>query len=155
MEAHLKDRPSKVIYPISLQNGIREKAVETLKSKLLPDKKIIKIILIGSSVKGGFGEYKPPGFRGSLYSDFDFIIFIKDDFVIPDWLKREPDGKPFPDDELNLTYRNKEFVDGKYDAEIFFIREKNMKNPIFQSLGEDAGIPMTPASKHRHIVIYP
>lgn len=125
-----------------------------MKSKLLPDEKIIKIILIGSSVKNTFGEYERPGFRGSLFSDFDFIVFVDDDYEIPEWLDREPDGKPFLDDSMNLAYRNKNFVEDKYDVEIFFIRKSNMQDPKIQELGELAGIPMTSESKHDHSIIY-
>ena len=109
---------------------------------------------MGSSVKGAFGKYDSPGFRGSLYSDFDFIIFVEDDYVIPDQLNRELDGKPFSDGELNLAYRNKNFVDDKYDAEIFFIREANMHKQDIIEEGEGAGIPMTENSKHKYIIIY-
>ncbi len=154
MENHFKTRPSKKIYPPGLQKTLRNKAIEIIKSKFLPDNQIIKIILIGSSVKGEFGEYDPPGFRGSLYSDFDFIVFVKDDYIIPGWLIKEPEGKPFPDDKLNLAYREKNFVDDKYDAEIFFIREKNAININIRALGEKAGIPMTNKTKHKYIVVY-
>jgi len=120
----------------------------------LPDDKIIKIILIGSSIKNTFGEYEPLGFRGSLFSDFDFIVFIKDNYQIPTWLDIEPDGKPFPDKNLNLACRNKKFIENKYDAEVFFIRESNMQNLNICKLGELAGIPMILDSKHKHLIIY-
>ena len=110
--------------------------------------------MIGSSVKNSFGQYEPPGFRDSLFSDFDFIIFVEDDYQIPDWLDREPDGKPFPDDKMNLAYRNKNFIQNKYDAEIFFIKRETSENPENQKLGEQAGIPMTTTSKNKYIIIY-
>jgi len=84
MEEHLKTRSSKHPFSLEVQNQLRDQAIEKIKSLLLPDDKIIKIILMGSSVKGAFGKYDSPGFRGSLYSDFDFIIFVEDDYVIPD-----------------------------------------------------------------------
>lgn len=154
MEEHLRKRPDKKIFFEELISVLRETAVDKIKSKLLPDKKIIKIILIGSSVKNTFGEYEPPGFRGSLFSDFDFIVFADDNYEIPRWLDREPDGKPFPDDKLNLAYRNKNFVEGKYDVEVFFVRKSDMQDSKIQELGELAGIPMTPESKHKHLIIY-
>lgn len=154
MEEHFKNRPSKKVFSLDLQSSLKEKAIKKIKSKLLSDDQIIKIILIGSSIKGVFGEYEPPGFRGSLFSDFDFIVFAKDQYVIPAWLTREPDGKPFPDDKLNLAYREKNFIDNKYDAEIFFIRESNMNNLEIQELGEEAGIPMTNKTKHKYIEVY-
>ena len=154
MEDYLKSRPNKNVYPIEIQDSLRDKAIEKIKSKLLPNKKIIRIILIGSSLKNYFGEYEPPGFRGSLYSDFDFIVFVEDDYKIPTWLNKEPSGKPFPQNELNLAYRNKKFIDKKYDVEIFFIKRKNMNNKQIQKLGETAGIPMTNKSKHKHLVVY-
>jgi len=147
-------RPKKTHLPRKIQKSLKDKAIELIKSKLLPDSKIIKIVLIGSSLKGTFGEYEPPGFRGSLFSDFDFIVFVDDDYEIPDWMEREPDGKPFPDDKLNLAYRNKRLIDDKYDVEVFFIRWSNMNNPIIQKQGEEAGIPMTKNTKHKHEVIY-
>ncbi|NQU78416.1 hypothetical protein HQ545_01475 [Candidatus Woesearchaeota archaeon] len=153
-EEHSQKRSKKIHLPLETQKSLRGKAIDLIKSKLLPDSKIIKIILIGSSLKGTFGEYKPPGFRGSLFSDFDFIVFVEDDYEIPGWLDREPDGKPFPDDKLNLAYRNKRVIDDKYDVEVFFIRKSNMNNLNIQKQGEEAEIPMTENTKHKHKVIY-
>jgi len=150
----LKVRPQKKVFQKEEIDSLRNQAIEKIKSKLLPDEKIIKIILIGSSVKNSFGEYEPPGFRGSLFSDFDFIVFVEDNFEIPKWLDREPDGKPFPDESMNLAYRNKKLIDDKYDVEIFFVRESNAQNSIIQKLGEKAGIPMTSNSKHKHLIVY-
>lgn len=79
---------------------------------------------------------------------------MEDNYTIPKWLEREPTGKPFPDDKLNLAYRNKKFIDNKYDAEVFFIRKESMNNPKIQELAELAGIPMTNKSKHKHLVLY-
>ena len=155
MEEHLKKRPPKKIFPTEEIDSLRNQAVEKIKSKLLPDEKIIKVTMIGSSLKNSFGEYEPPGFRGSLFSDFDFIVFVEDDFEIPSWLDREPDGKPFPDDNMNLAYRNKKFIDDKYDIEVFFIRKSNMQDSKIQELGELAGIPMTSDSNHKHLIIHP
>ncbi len=154
MEDYLKKRPVKEVFQKKEIDFLRNKAIEKIKSKLLPDSKIIKIILIGSSIKDTFGRYEPPGFRGSLFSDFDFIVFIKDDYKIPSWLEQEPNGKPFPDNNMNLAYRNKKFIENKYDIEIFFIKESNIQNQTIQKLGELAGIPMTSTSKHKHLVIY-
>lgn len=150
----MKTRPSKQKYPVEEIVQLRKKAIEKVTSKLLPDEKIIKILLIGSSVKNDFGKYEPPGFRGSLYSDFDFIVFVDDDYEIPQWLDREPSGKPFSCDLLNLAYRNKNFIDDTYDVEIFFVRRKNMLDKKIQEEGELAGIPMTPESKNKHMVVY-
>ena len=154
MEEHLKKRPQKKVFQKKKIDSLRNQAIEKIKSKLLPNEKIIKIILIGSSVKNSFGEYESHGFRGSLFSDFDFIVFVEDDFEIPKWLDEEPDGKPFPDDSMNLAYRNKKFIDEKYDVEIFFIRKSNMQDSKIQKLGELAGIPMTSDSKHKHLLVY-
>jgi len=77
---HLKNRPKKIAYSKALQKKLKKKAINKIKSKFLPNKKIIKIIIIGSIVKNNFGEYALPGFRGSLYSDFDFIIFVQDNY---------------------------------------------------------------------------
>jgi hypothetical protein len=154
MEKHLEIRPKKKPFKLDIQNSLRDRAIEKVKSKLLPNEKIIKIVLIGSSLKSSFGEYELPGFRGSIYSDFDFIVFVEDDYEIPAWLNKEPDGKPFQKDELNLSYRNKKFVDNKYDVEIFFIKRKNMNNQQIQKWGEKAGIPMTSKSKHKYLVVY-
>ena len=154
MEEYLKKRPQKKVFQKEEIDSLRNQAIEKIKSKLLPDEKIIKIILIGSSLKNSFGEYEPPGFRGSLFSDFDFIVFVEDNFKIPKWLDREPDGKPFPDDSMNLAYRNKNFINNKYDVEVFFIRKSNMQDSKIQKLGELAGIPMTSDSKHKHLIVY-
>ncbi len=154
MTDHLKTRPQKKFFSKKETDSLRNKAIAKIKTKLLPNAKIIKIILIGSSVKRSFGKYAPPGFRGSLFSDFDFIVFVKDDFKIPKWLNRELDGKPFPDDSMNLAYRNKKFIEDKYDVEVFFIRNSNAQNPNIQTLGEAAGIPMTMDSKNKYIMIY-
>jgi hypothetical protein len=154
MEEHLKKRPPKKIFNKKVIDSLRNKAIKKIKSKFLPDKKIIKIILIGSSLKNSFGEYEAPGFRGSLFSDFDFIIFVEDDYRIPKWLDRELGGKPFPKDNMNLAYRKKEFIEKKYDIEVLFIRRKNMEDSNIQKLGELAGIPMKSNTKHKHLVIY-
>jgi len=150
----MHDRPKKECYASEKVALLRKKAIETVMSKFLPDGKIMSMYLIGSSVKNDFGKYEPPGFRNSLYSDFDFIIFVYDDYKIPDWLSREPSGKPFSCDEMNLAYRNKNFIDDRYDVEIFFIRRKNMYDEKIQVEGELAGIPMTPESKNKHMLIY-
>ncbi|MCK5476522.1 MAG: hypothetical protein KAI55_01230 [Candidatus Aenigmarchaeota archaeon] len=154
MEEYLKKRPQKKVFQKEEIDSLRNQAIDKIKSKLLPDIKIIKIILIGSSIKNSFGEYQPPGFRGSLFSDFDFIVFVEDDYTIPQWLDREPDGKPFADDSINLAYRNKKFIEDKYDIEIFFIRKSNMQDSKIQELGEFAGIPMSTDSKHKYWIIY-
>ncbi len=154
MEEHLEKRPPKRVFSTEEITWLRNQAIEKIKSKLLPDNKIIRIILIGGSVKGTFGKYEPPGFRGSLFSDFDFIVFVEDGYKIPTWLKKEPAGKPFSDDKLNLAYRKNKFVESKYDIEVFFIKRKNMTNVKIQELGEKAGIPMTPDSNHKHLVVY-
>ena len=154
MEEHLKKRPQKKVFPKEKIDSLRDQAIDKIKSKLLPDDKIIKIVLIGSSVKYSFGEYESPGFRGSLFSDFDFIVFVEDNYQIPKWLDKEPDGRPFPDNNINLAYRNKKFVENKYDIEVFFIRKSNMQDSKIQELGELAGIPMTSDTKHKHLIIY-
>lgn len=94
------------------------------------------------------------GFRGSLYSDFDFIVFTTDDFNPPLWLNREPDGKPFSQDEWNLAYRQKDFILDKFDAEIFFIHSNNLTNPDFIEQAEKAGIPLSESSSHQFITVY-
>lgn len=76
MEPHFKTRPKKKPFPIAEQRALREKAEAQMKELLLPHNGVKKIVLMGSSVKGTFGKYEPPGFRGSRYSDFDFIVFI-------------------------------------------------------------------------------
>lgn len=154
MESYLKIRPKKKIFSIEKIRKIRINAVKKIKSKFLPDKNIIKIILIGSSIKNSFGKYEYPGFRGSLFSDFDFIIFVENDYIIPKWLKKEPRGKPFPNNRLNLAYRNKKLIDNKYDVEMLFIKRKTMQNKTIQRLGEMAGIPMTSKSKNKLRVVY-
>ncbi|NQU98962.1 hypothetical protein HQ533_05870 [Candidatus Woesearchaeota archaeon] len=154
MKEYLKKRPRKRIFQKGEIDSLRDIAIEKIKSKLLPDEKIIKIFLIGSSIKNSFGEYESPGFRGSLYSDFDFIVFVEEDYEIPKWLDRSLDGKPFPDNSMNLAYRNKKFIEGKYDVEIFIIRKSNMQDSKMQELGELVGIPMVPNSKNKHLVIY-
>lgn len=89
-----------------------------------------------------------------MFSDFDFIAFVEDDYKIPNWLEKEPSAKPFPDDNLNLAYRNKKFIDGKYDVEIFFVRRKTMNNSKTEKLAEECGIPFSEDSKLKHIVVY-
>lgn len=147
-------RPQKTVFGQKFQDELKQKAIQKIKEKFLPDEKIIKIVLIGSIAKGTFGKYEPPGFRGSLYSDFDFIIFTKDDYQIPSLLEREWNGRPFTDDALNLAYRSRKFVDDTYDAEIFFIRRKNMDNKDVQKQAEEAGIAMSSKSNHPHIEVF-
>ena len=154
MEDYLKKRPQKKVFQKEEIVRLRNKAIDKIKTRLLPDSKIIKIILIGSSLKKSFGKYESPGFRGSLFSDFDFIVFVENDYKIPQWLDKEPDGKPFPDDTMNVAYRNKNFVENKHDVEIFFMRKTNMQNPKIQRLGELAGIPFTSNSKNNHLIVY-
>jgi len=154
MENHLGNRPHKAPFPLKTQIALREDVIEKVKLKFLPDDRIIKILLIGSSVKASFGKYAPPGFRGSLYSDFDFIFFVEDDYAIPQWLAKDPLGKPFHDKGLDLAYKIKKFIDEKYNAEIFFVRRATMENPMLQKDGELAGIPMTNKSKQKHLIIY-
>ncbi len=154
MEKHLKQRPKKKAFQKEEIERLRNKAIKKLKSKLLPNGNIIKIILIGSSIKNTFGEYEQPGFRGSLFSDFDFIIFTKDNYKIPKWLDKEPNGKPFPQDDLNLAYRNKKFIENKYDIEVFFIKQKTLEDSKIKKLGEKAGVPMIQKSKIKHLIIY-
>lgn len=148
------NRPPKKYFSQDVQTSLREKATKKIKELLLPNEKILKIILMGSSVKGTFGEYDMPGFRGSLYSDFDFIVFVKDGYEPPEWLIREPDGKPFADENLNLAYRNPKMIDDKYDFEVFFIREKNMNNEAIIKEAEEAGIPMSDGSENKFIVVF-
>lgn len=154
MEEYVKRRPKKILFAQAKQDVLREKAIIKILNELLPDTQILKVVLIGSSVKGSFGMYELPGFRGSVYSDFDFIVFVKDEYEIPHWLQREPDGKPFPERQQNLAYRQKKWLDDMYDAEIFFVRRSTWENTTLQNLGEAAGIPMTQKSLHKHLVIY-
>lgn len=149
----MEKRPKKEIYSLTLQKSLRNKAIKKFKSKFFPNNRILKVLLMGSSVKGTFGKYFPPGFRGSLYSDFDFIVLVKDEYKIPRWLRRESSAKPFPIKRLNLAYRNKKFIDNKYDVEIFFIREKDFKKKSIQKLGEKVGIPLTSTTKNKYCLI--
>ena len=55
---------------------------------------------------------------------------------------------------MNLAYRNKKFVEDKYDVEVFFIRKSNMQDSKIQELSELAGIPMTSDSKLEQLIIY-
>ncbi len=55
---------------------------------------------------------------------------------------------------MNLAYRNKKFVEDKYDVEVFFIRKSNMQDSKIQELSELAGIPMISDSKLKQLVIY-
>ncbi len=153
MENYLKLRPTKTIFRDEEVTRLREVAISKLKEKLLPDDKIVKISLIGSSIKKSFGQYAPPGFRGSLYSDFDFIVFVEDDYVIPKWLDREPNGKPFSDNAMNLAYRNKKFVDNKFDIEVFFLRRKSFENKLIQKEGEVAGLPMSENTANKYLSV--
>ena len=152
--AQYNSRPAKKLFTENEQVQLRNKAIDKIKDLFLPDEKILKIVLIGSSVQGSFGEYESPGFRGNLYSDFDFIFFVKDDYEIPGWLNKEPDGKPFADDKLNLAYRNAKMVDDKHDIEFFFIREENLDDNNFIEEGEGAGIPLKKNSKIEHLTIF-
>lgn len=154
MEDHLKSRPNKHVYNKSKVDFLKKIAVDSLLDELLPDLAVLKVVLIGSSLKGSFGEYDPPGFRGSLYSDFDFIVFVKDNYVIPAWLEREVDGRPFPDERMNLAYRSRKFVEDRYDIEVFFVRESSWEDAGICELGEKAGIPMSEASEHVYEVVY-
>ena len=154
MEKHLQSRPNKKTFSQPKQDELKKKAVDKIKASFLPDDKIIKIILMGSSVKGTFGKYDPPGFRNSLYSDFDFIVFVKNDYDIPNWLTPEPDGKPFADSKLNLAFRNKRFVEDTYDVEVFILKEASYANPDIIREGEMAGIPMTNDSPQKHEIVY-
>ena len=154
VEDFSSERPNKRIFNKERIDNLRNKAIKRIKSKLLPNDGIIKIVLIGSSIKDSFGKYSAPGFRGSLFSDFDFIVFVEDNFEIPKWLKKGKEGKLFSDDSLNLAYRNKRFLNNKYDFELFFIRKTNFQNPRIKKVGEECGIPMTPNSKHKNLVIY-
>ena len=148
MEPHLQKRPKKTPYAVSEQHRLRDIAIQKIKAFFSPYDGILKMILMGSSVKGTFGSYAEPGFRGSLFSDFDFILFVKETYVIPPQLEREPNGKPFEDARLNLAYRKKNFVEGMYDAEIFFIREQSLQEPHVRSFAESAGIPLDEKSKN-------
>ncbi len=154
MEAHLTSRPKKTIFDLGKQRELREVAIQQIRKSLLPNDGILKIILIGSSVKGTFGKYEAPGFRGSLFSDFDFIIFVKDTYAIPAFFDREPNGKPFEDEGLNLAYRQKNFVEDNYDAEIFFIRESSLQEPRISTFAEAAGIPLDEHSQNPFITVY-
>jgi len=55
---------------------------------------------------------------------------------------------------MNLAYRNKKFVDKKYDIEVFFLKRTNFENPIIQEQGELAGIPMTSNTMHKNFAVY-
>jgi len=66
----MKKRSKKEYYSTEKIEFLRNKAINKIILKFLPSDKIIKIYLIGSSVKNDFGKYEPPGFRNSLYSDF-------------------------------------------------------------------------------------
>lgn len=154
MEEYSKNRPHKRVISKKEIELLRNKAIDEIKSRLLPDDQIVKIVLIGSSIKNSFGAYDPPGFRGSLYSDFDFIVFVEDGYEIPKWLKREPDGKPFSDNSINLAFRNKKVIDDKYDVEIFFLRRSSFSDMTIQEEGELAGIPMTSNTKQKNLVVY-
>lgn len=153
-EHHLATRPEKIIFPLDEQIRLRHLAIEAIKKLLLPDPGIKKVLLIGSSVKGLFGRYRPPGFRGSLFSDFDFIVYVTNRYTIPSQLKREPDGKPFSKGYLNFAYRIQNFVEEKYDAEIFFVRDGALLDESICEEGERAGIPMSEESIHPNIVVF-
>lgn len=154
MEPYLKTRPSKTPFPILEQERLRALAINKIKNTFLPNDGVRKIILIGSSVKDTFGEYQPPGFRGSLFSDFDFIVFVANDYQIPADLEREVSAKPFPADTLNLAYRVKKFVENTFDAKIFFVREHSLSDIDFRNTAEAEGIPLVDESGHPKLIVY-
>jgi predicted nucleotidyltransferase len=156
MEPHLVSRPIKMPFDPQEQGRLRDLAIRKIKEMFLPDEDIVKIILIGSSVKGTFGKYEPPGFRGSLFSDFDFIIFVRNGYHIPNSLKGEPDGRLFQDEKLDLAYRKGKVVEGIFDFEIFFVRESAMNDPDIIERGEAAGIPMRESTtQNKFVIVYP
>ncbi len=53
-EKHLKSRPKITPYPKTIQSNLKKKAIKKIKSKFLPNNKIIKIILIGNIIKNTF-----------------------------------------------------------------------------------------------------
>ncbi len=146
---------TKTPYALEEQLRLRALAIEKIKQVMLPDVGITKILLIGSSVKGNFGEYSPPGFRGSLYSDFDFIVYVTDDYIIPSTVTREPRARPFEKHELNEAYRIEIFIEDKYGAEVFFVRAATLADAIVCAEGEMAGIPMTEETNNPFITVYP
>ncbi len=77
MEEHLKKRPQKRVFQKEVIDFLRNQAIKKIKSKLLPDEKIIKIILIGSSIKTDFGKYRSPGFRGSYFLILILLFLLK------------------------------------------------------------------------------
>lgn len=146
---------TKTPYAIDEQVRLRSLAIEKIQKILLPDPGIHKILLIGSSVKGTFGEYSPPGFRGSLYSDLDFIVYVINDYRIPSFLTREPRGRPFAREDLNEAYRVNGFLEDKYGAEVFFVRQSSLGNSAICAEGEQAGVPMTEETQNPFLTVYP
>jgi predicted nucleotidyltransferase len=156
MSPSYRPRPEKKSFSLPEQERLRTLAVQEIYRLLLPDEDIIKIILIGSSVKGTFGEYAPPGFLGHLFSDFDFIVFVKDNYDVPAGLEREPDGRPFENEALDHAYRVSKIVEGRYDVEVFFVYESSLLDGATLEKGEEAGLPMGVATtKNPFLQVYP
>lgn len=154
MKFILEKRPRKKSYQLARIAKLKKRAAERISEKLLPDEKIVKIVLVGSSIKNSFGEYDAPGFRDSLFSDFDFVVFVEDDYEIPEWLNKSVYDGPFANKELNLTYRNKRFVEGKFDIDVLFIKRSNFEIKEIKIQGEKQGIPMFDDSKNKYLMVY-
>ncbi len=154
----MDQKPTKKIYSRKEHSRILRESTDYIKRNLLPDSRVVRIMITGSLVKDDFGEYDKPldeekyGYR--QVSDIDCVAFVDDDYSPKlEWklVARRPVGIDPPFWEV---YRIG-LLEEKYPVECLFIKGSILGIPEAIEIGENKGIPMKPdSSKNKHIIIY-
>jgi len=140
-------RPRKNVFPIKIQNEIHKRAKEFVLKDLLPNPKINRMIIIGSSVKKKFGKYEKQ-FKNRIYSDIDVIVFVEDSF------KPSKKWKKHFFCKLYNVYEIKR-LEKKYLIHYAFTKKSIYTKKKYQKEAEKYGIALAlKKSKHKYITWY-
>ncbi len=147
MEKYTKERPRKIIFSKTEQKKIFEKAKDFILKDLLPNKKISKVLMMGSLVKGTFGKYEKP-FKNRIYSDIDVLLMVEDDFSIPKKWRFHFSCKLYDVFDIDK-------FDKKISVQYIVCRKSSYQNKKNQKEAEKWGVPLLlRKSNHRYTVLY-
>lgn len=139
-------RDNKILLPKKKQEEIFEKVKEFVKIDLGNNPKVNAVVAIGSVLDWKLGRYREPE-KGRTHSDIDLVVFVEDDFEIPDkWnLHLESDY---------YTVYNIREIDNIL-IQYWLARKLDFSDPKKQEIVEKRGVPfLLEQSKNKFLWIF-
>ena len=136
----------KEILPKDEQEKIVCKVNDFVRATLGQDQKVTAIVAIGSVLDWKLGKYKEPK-KGRYYSDIDLVVFVDDDFRVPN------DWKLHLQSDFYTVYNSKE-IDNIL-IQYWLCRKKDYQDPDKQDVVEKRGVPFKlEASRNRFLPMF-